>query len=164
MKVTSYIRTSGHSADIKRQRMQCKEYCTKNGYELVKELDDKGISGVTTSTERKSLAELMTLTKEDTDIIFLSELSRFSRQDSMISVANDLKAITDKGISVYIFNIDKTIVQDFDKDFMTTLEVILQSKHASEEREKTRMRMMSGKRAKITAGAKFMGSKILFGY
>ena len=43
--VIGYIRVSGEAQDLERQRVLIKDYCAKNGYYLIRIIEDNAISG-----------------------------------------------------------------------------------------------------------------------
>ena len=73
MKAIAYIRVSTSNQDIKRQSVKINEYCLSNNYELVEEIVDFGVSGAT--LERTGYKQLQGITKDDANIVIISELN-----------------------------------------------------------------------------------------
>ena len=81
-KVIGYVRVSTDKQDLQRQKVLIGKYCEKNSHELVKFIGEK-ISGA--KTNRSGLNEVFELTKKDADIFIISELSRLSREDDIVT-------------------------------------------------------------------------------
>ncbi len=161
-KVIGYLRVSTSNQDIKRQKMLISEYCKCNNYQLINYIGDEGISGAT--DERSGFQSLFDLQLSDCDMIILSELSRFSRSDSMIDVANQLKRITDNGIDIYILNTNKLISKGFDKEIIDVVTLVIESEAAAKERKKIKERCLSGKITKAKSSPFSIGACAKFGY
>lgn len=161
-KVIGYLRVSTNNQDIKRQKMLINEYCKCNNYELINYIGDEGISGAT--DDREGFQSLFDLSVKDCDMIILTELSRFSRSDSMIDVANQLKRITDNGIDIYILNTNKLITKGFDKEIIDVVTLVIESESAAKERKKIKERCISGKITKAKSSPFSLGACPKFGY
>lgn len=161
-KVIGYLRVSTNNQDIKRQKMLISEYCKGNNYELINYIGDEGISGAT--DDREGFQSLFDLSVKDCDMIVLTELSRFSRSDSMIDVANQLKRITDNGIDIYILNTNKLISKGFDKEIIDVVTLVIESEAAAKERKKIKERCISGKISKAKSSPFSLGACAKFGY
>lgn len=88
MDVIGYIRVSTNNQDLQRQRYLINKYCTENGYTLVHIYEDFAISGA--NLDRKEYQNLLNIKKGDADLIVISELSRFSRNENYLKTANDI--------------------------------------------------------------------------
>lgn len=84
MDVIGYIRVSTNNQDLQRQRYLINKYCTENGYTLVHIYEDFAISGA--NLDRKEYQNLLNIKKEDADLIVISELSRFSRNENYLKL------------------------------------------------------------------------------
>ena len=96
-KAITYIRVSTKMQDVARQRMKIQEYCDKNNYEIVQEIVDYGISGA--KADREGYIKLQSLTDKDGEILVISELSRLSREETLITV-NTIQNIIYHGLDV----------------------------------------------------------------
>ena len=96
-KAITYIRVSTKMQDVARQRMKIQEYCDKNNYEIVQEIVDYGISGA--KADREGYVKLQSLTDKDGEILVISELSRLSREETLITV-NTIQNIIYHGLDV----------------------------------------------------------------
>ncbi|OJV19838.1 MAG: hypothetical protein BGO30_00775 [Bacteroidetes bacterium 41-46] len=82
MKVIGYVRVSTSTQDLERQRVKITECCEIRNYELIDIYSDFAISGATFN--REGFNKLMNVTKDDTDMIIVSELSRLSRKEEIL--------------------------------------------------------------------------------
>lgn len=96
-KAITYIRVSTKMQDVARQRMKIQEYCDRNNYEIVQEIVDYGISGA--RADREGYIKLQSLTDKDGEILVISELSRLSREETLITV-NTIQNIIYHGLDV----------------------------------------------------------------
>ena len=96
-KAITYIRVSTKMQDVARQRMKIQEYCDRNNYEIVQEIVDYGISGA--RADREGYIKLQSLTDKDGEILVISELSRLSREETLIAV-NTIQNIIYNGLDV----------------------------------------------------------------
>ncbi|WP_099290961.1 recombinase family protein [Butyricimonas sp. Marseille-P3923] len=96
-KAITYIRVSTKMQDVARQRMKIQEYCARNNYEIVQEIVDYGISGA--RADREGYIKLQSLTDKDGEILVISELSRLSREETLITV-NTIQNIIYHGLDV----------------------------------------------------------------
>jgi site-specific DNA recombinase len=97
-RVIGYIRVSTTLQDAERQRVQIERYCEENGYNLIGVLKDEGISGAI--KYRPSYLKLLQLTKEDADIVIVSELSRLSRQEDIIATLSDVNSLLQRELDI----------------------------------------------------------------
>ena len=96
-KAITYIRVSTKMQDVARQRMKIQEYCDRNNYEIVQEIVDYGISGA--RADQEGYIKLQSLTDKDGEILVISELSRLSREETLITV-NTIQNIIYNGLDV----------------------------------------------------------------
>lgn len=96
-KAITYIRVSTKMQDVARQRMKIQEYCDRNNYEIVQEIVDYGISGA--RADQEGYIKLQSLTDKDGEILVISELSRLSREETLITV-NTIQNIIYHGLDV----------------------------------------------------------------
>ena len=131
MKAVGYIRVSTGRQETARQKDIINNYATHNNYIVSNCYEDFAISGAKGKDEREGLSQLFSLTKNDVDIILISELSRSSRQSDILSVAQDLKTITDNGIDIFISNTNTKITKGFTENLIDLITLITESHPAS---------------------------------
>lgn len=163
MNVISYQRVSSKGQDVHRQQTLAEEYCTNNGYELVKVIQEK-ISGA--AEDRESIKTLMECTKEDADLVIVSELSRITREKDYDKIIYYIRTLKENGLDIVFLDEPNTIYKH-DEDFTLTqlITLIVKAQGAAEERAKIKSRMQSGKRDKAHLNPYMaIGSTITFGY
>lgn len=163
MRTIVYARVSTAKQDLDRQIMLANDYCNENGHEIVGKIVEK-MSGA--KAEREGLNELMKLTKDDCDLVVVSELSRISREEEFQRIFARIDTLRDAGISV-VFLDDPEVIYSSENPITFTQFIILgvKAQGAREELLKIRDRMKSGRVAKLTANPYMVtGSQIPFGY
>lgn len=164
-KVIGYVRVSTETQDGRRQEEIINNYCISNGYELV-EIRSEKKSGA--SNERREFNSLLSLTKDDCDIIAITEFSRFSRSNKSMNVLAKISAILDNGIYIAVtdnnYFRENLITPDISEGelFMVLCGVIGSYK----EKDNIAQRMKSGKITMFNKTDKLMriGSKIAYGF
>lgn len=159
-----YIRVSTTAQDAARQEMQITEYCRDNGFELLKVLKDEGISGATKN--RPSYIELLMLTSEDADIVVVSELSRLSREDEILSVMTDVNSLLKNGLDVLFIDTKEHYEGGKVLELVDIMRIAIAAEYAKAERKKITDRMRSGKVRCFLQSEELMckGSVVPFGY
>lgn len=147
MNVIGYIRVSTNNQDLQRQRYLINKYCTENGHTLVHIYEDFAISG--TSQDRKEYQKLLNIKKDEADLIVISELSRFSRNENYLKTANDIYDLLDKANIVLLDNSKNIYTKDDFLDIDKFIPFIFEAKGAANERKKIIVRMVTGKDAKV---------------
>lgn len=144
--------------------MQITEYCRDNGFELLKVLKDEGISGATKN--RPSYIELLMLTSEDADIVVVSELSRLSREDEILSVMTDVNSLLKNGLDVLFIDTKEHYEGGKVLELVDILRIAIAAEYAKAERKKITDRMRSGKVRCFLQSEELMckGSVVPFGY
>ncbi len=163
MRVIVYARVSTGKQDLNRQLQLAKDYCTLHGHELVGQIVEK-MSG--TKSDRDGLKELMTLTKDDCDIVVVSELSRISREEEFQRIFSRIDTLRDNGISV-VFLDDPTNVYSHENpiSFVQFIMLGVRAQGARDELLKIRDRMKSGRVSKLSANPYMVTtSQIPFGF
>lgn len=147
MKVISYQRVSTQGQDLHRQQTLVKNYCTQNGYELVKVFQEK-ISGA--KTDREELNALLQCTKEDADLVVVSELSRITRNESeYYKILNVIAELKEKGLDVVFLDKPHQIYKHDEQFTLTQLiELICEAKGAADERSRKHYQCLSGMKDK----------------
>lgn len=103
-RVVGYARVSTEAQDITRQIELITAYCSDRNYHLIKIIQEK-ISGA--RKDRKSLNELLDVDDAVADMIIVSELSRLSREDDILSVLSTINELLKQGVDI-LFWISKT--------------------------------------------------------
>lgn len=142
MKVIGYVRVSTKSQDLKRQEVKIKDFCNIRGYELVKLIMDDGISGAI--NDRAGYNELLSLTGDEAELIIVSELSRLSRQEDILSTLNDIQNLTKKNFElIFLDNPEKTYSGTL--DLIEILTLSFTAFGAAQERKTIKKRNQEGK-------------------
>ena len=94
-RVVGYARVSTEAQDITRQIELITAYCSDRNYHLIKIIQEK-ISGA--RKDRKSLNELLDVDDAVADMIIVSELSRLSREDDILSVLSTINELLKQGV------------------------------------------------------------------
>lgn len=141
-KVVIYARVSTTTQDYDRQLMELREYASKMGYCVVKEVSEK-ISGAK-KVEDRQLADLITYTiAERVDKILIYECSRLSRR--VVDFLQVVENLTENGISLYIHqNGLETLQPDGKPNPIAQLVMGMMAQFAALERSLIRSRMASG--------------------
>lgn len=160
-KAIGYIRVSTNQQDLERQKVLITEWCSINNYNLVKVLEDK-LSGAI--AERKGYLELLSTTKEDTDIIIVAELSRLSRQADIMNTLTAINDILQNGIDILFLDNEKLYKGGTELELIDIITIAVEAKQAAEERKKIVHRMNSGRKVKFAQFDNMCIGKVPFGY
>lgn len=148
-KAIGYIRVSTNNQDLQRQRTLIKKYCDKYGYTLTNTFEDFAISG--TIPDRVGINKVLSLKIEDADMIIVSELSRLSRQDDVMSTLNMIHIIINKFDLVILDDESKIYKSGENLSIGDFLLLAIKAYGAADERKKIITRMVTGKNTKIAA-------------
>ena len=102
MKIVGYARVSTTAQDLLRQKELITDFCKSNNYTLSAILEDDGISGAV--NDRQGYKELLSLTKNDADMVVVSELSRISRSEDFIATITNIYGLLGKGIDLILLD------------------------------------------------------------
>lgn len=142
-KVIGYIRVSTNHQDLDRQKALIRRYCEENGYILFRLIEDFGISGA--EANRPGYIELQALTEESCDMIVVSELSRLSRDEDVMSTLNTIYALIAKFDLVMLDDLSITYQKGIRLDFIEFIRLAFKAYGAADERKKIAERMKTGK-------------------
>lgn len=162
-KIVGYIRVSTTNQDLARQKKLIEDYASLNSYEVVDYISEKE-SG--TRNDRTGYQYILSLTKNDTDIVLMTEVSRFSREADIMRPLNGVNDLIHKGIEVHFMNNDIEDVSIY-KDVLSPEEIqilVREFAQANKEREKIVRRMKSGRDAKFLQFPNALMGKVPFGY
>lgn len=148
MKIIGYARVSTTAQDLERQRELINDFCKKNNYNLSSIIEDNGISGAI--NDRQGYNRLLSLTKDDADMVVVSELSRISRSEDFILTLTNIYSLLAKDIDLILLDEPNRIYSSKDRlDFMQFMEIAFKAYGAAEERKKIRERIVTGKLTKL---------------
>lgn len=163
--VVGYVRISTNNQDLQRQKNLIYEYCDLHNLRVIKILSDQ-VSGAT--GERDGYVELLTLKKEEADIVIMTEVSRLSREDDIMEPLANINNILKKGIDIIFLdnNVYNTKLLEGGKhlDFKDIIILAVELKAAADERKKIVGRMMSGRKEKFESNDNMCIGSIPFGY
>lgn len=144
-KVIAYLRVSTEQQDLERQRKQVVSYCKCNKYNLIEIIEEK-VSGA--KTERKGLLKLLSKTKDDGDLVIVSEQSRFSREKNIVKVLTNISSVLENGLDlIFLDNPNKIYKAGTEIEFADLVMLMAGAYASNIEREKITYRMQSGKEA-----------------
>lgn len=146
-KVIGYIRVSGEAQDLERQRALIKNYCARNGYYLVRIIEDNAVSGAVAN--RTGLNELLASQPDEANCVIVSELSRISRQEDVMNTLMQIHQIISKFDLVMLDEPDKIYHIGEKLDMMNFLTLAIKAYGAAEERKKIAERMKTGKQVLV---------------
>lgn len=133
-KALIYIRVSHknqveHGHSLENQLDKLKKYVAYKGYELVKTIEDRGISG--TSTQRDGFQEMMT-TLPEIDVVVVYSLSRLSR--SVIDTLQTIEIFTKNNVEFHSLNENIDTSNSRGKFFLTVMSALaeMESEQMSE--------------------------------
>ena len=153
MKAIGYIRVSTTNQDVTRQTVKIREYCSSINYELVNEIIDFGISGST--FEREGYKQLQNITKDDANIVIISELSRLSRKEDILDTLNAVQSIINKGLKL-LFLDNPSKIYEGSLDIMEIVMLSVGAYGAAQERLQIKRRNQEGK-VVLFANNSFLG-------
>ncbi|MFV0590893.1 MAG: recombinase family protein [Draconibacterium sp.] len=143
MKAIAYVRVSTTNQEVLRQQAKVKDFCSAKDMNIIDEITDFGISGAT--QDRPGLQKLLNVTKNEADVIVISELSRLSRNEDILDTLHSIHLLIQKGLQLIFLD-------DPHKTYQGTLnieEIIILSvraKGAADERLAIKSRNIEGKR------------------
>lgn len=163
MRVIVYARVSTTKQDLDRQLMLAKDYCNVRGHELVGSIVEK-MSGA--KSDRDGLQQLMALTKNDCDLVVVSELSRITREEEFQRIFSRIDTLRDNGISVvFLDDPDNVYSNENPITFVQFIMLGVRAQGAREELLKIRDRMKTGRVAKLQNNPYMVtGSQVPFGF
>lgn len=159
-KAVIYSRVSTLEQDYASQTKDLQREAERQGYEVIHIYEEKESGFV---DERPELAKVLALTKEDTDAVFVWEISRLSRRTVM--VLSTIEAIEQKGILIYSLNENYRSWNDKGKkDSTSKLVLTLYASIAESEATKFKERSRRGKRYRVLVEKKAYCKDAPFGY
>jgi len=165
MRAIAFTRVSTSKQDEGvRQIQQIKKYCAVKGYQL---LENKTISEIISgkADDRAGLIKLTQLSKDDADIIIISESSRITRRDEndYLDLVLIVQAIQKTGLDLYILGSSQTYKADKKLSLVDVITLVIEAERNSKERETILVRTKTGKDKKL-ANNGYIGHIMPFGY
>lgn len=159
-KAVIYSRVSTVIQDYASQTKDLQKEAERQGYEVIHIYEEKESGFV---DDRPELAKVLALTKEDTDAVFVWEISRLSRRTVM--VLKTIEDIEQKGILIYSLNENYRSWNDKGKkDSTSKLVLTLYASIAESEAQKFKERSRRGKRYRALVEKKAYCKDAPFGY
>jgi site-specific DNA recombinase len=155
-----YLRVSTKDQSTEHQKFALENYAKFNNLKVLKIYDDSGISGIVAGADRPEFKKMLDDIKTvKPSYILTFELSRFGR--SATDVLNNIKIITDLGITIYFEKEKLEAAQNGTATSKLLLHIL--SAVSEIERETIKDRMSSGRLTKASLG--FSGGFInVYGY
>lgn len=141
-RVLGYVRVSTNTQDLQRQKDLIAEYCNEKGYTLVGIEEDYAISGA--NSDRDGLNRVLAVNRSIIDMVVVSELSRISRQDDIVSTLQQIHQIISKVDLVILDDKDKVYKAGEPLSLTDFLLLSIKAYGAADERKKIKERMHSG--------------------
>ena len=160
-KAVGYVRVSTERQDENRQIEKIQEFCLLNGIELIDLIIEKGISGA--KEQRKGVIKLLSLTKEDTDLVIISETSRLSREDNLLTLVNNIDNILKADIDVLFLSNERRLLGGRNLEFAEIIILIAEAKANADERLRIVRLGRMGKETKLKQGC-FTGHVVPYGF
>ncbi len=160
-KVIAYLRVSTGTQNEERQSELIEKHCSTMNYEIVDTIKEERMSG--SLKDRTGLNKLKQLTKDDCDMVIISETSRLSREDRLISLVNNIQILLDENIDVYFLNNNRLLKGGQELSIEECIILLVEAKANSDERKKIVERCLSGRISKVKQGC-YGGHKVAYGF
>ena len=150
MRAIGYVRVSTTKQDLTRQESLIQDYCKINNIDLVEIISDKQ-SG--TVADREGYIRLLQTDKSDADAIIMTELSRLSRQEDIVTTLGFINELLKRNIDIIVLENSTSYSTTFKGgktlQLVEALRIIIELDAASKERRKILDRMTTGKKTKF---------------
>lgn len=145
--------------DIPMQRKECRAFCQRKGWQLYREIDEKGVSGYSISLEDREAIHTIkeAVLRHEFDIFLVYMFDRIGRKE--FEVPAFLRFLVDNGISVWSTQEGE---QRFENDADSIL-AMLRSFTAQRESMKLSVRVHT-KHMQMALAGEYRGGRIPFGY
>ena len=143
-KVVILARVSTDKQEYQRQLVELREYCSKVGWQIVREFANK-VSGAKKNEEREEVVELIDYVKRnDIKRVVCLEISRLGR--NTLETLKIIQSLNESGISLYVKNYNlETLTPDGKVNPVESLICTILLEIASMERLTIKERMTSGR-------------------
>ena len=165
-RVVGYVRVSTVAQDVERQKKLIRDYVASNSYVLVRSIEVDKVSGAKGASDRKGLYNILSLTNEDADVVVISELSRLSREDDIMSVMQEIHQILNNGLDLILLDEpNKVYSANQHLSLIDFISLAIKAYGAAEERKKIVERMKTGKYSKLADTPNMLCTAIIpFGF
>lgn len=165
-RIIGYVRVSTVAQDVERQKKLIRDYVASNGYVLARSIEVDKVSGAKSASDRKGLNNILSLTSEDADVVVISELSRLSREDDIMSVMQEIHQILNNGLDLVLLDEpDKIYSANQHLSLIDFISLAIKAYGAAEERKKITERMKTGKYSKLADTPNMLCTAIIpFGF
>ena len=162
-RIVGYARVSTDRQDLVRQKILIQDYCSDNGYQLIRIISEK-VSGA--KKDRQSINELMEVDNTVADMVVVSELSRISRQKEILSVLNTINGLLENGLDIlFLDDPDRIYNAYMELELYDIIMLTVKAHAAAEERDKITYRMNTGKRTKLQVNPyMYTGGLVPYGF
>ena len=145
--------------DIPMQRKACRAFCQRKGWQLYREIDEKGISGYSVSLDNREAIQTIksAALQHEFDILLVYMFDRIGRKE--FEVPAFIRFLVDHGISVWSTQEGE---QRFDNDADSIL-AMLRSFTSQRESMKLSTRIHT-KHMQMALAGEYRGGKIPYGY
>ena len=143
-KVVIFVRVSTDKQEYQRQLVELREYCSKVGWEVVREFANK-VSGAKRNEERSEVIDLINFVKEHkVQRVVCLEISRLGR--NTLEALKVIQSLNENGVSLFVKNYGlETLMSDGTVNPVASLICTILLEVASMERLTIRERMTSGR-------------------
>lgn len=143
-KVVIFARVSTDRQEYQRQLLELREYCSKAGWDVVREFANK-VSGAKRNEERSEVIDLINFVKENkVQRVVCLEISRLGR--NTLEALKVIQSLNEEGVSLFVKNYGlETLMPDGTVNPVASLICTILLEVASMERLTIRERMTSGR-------------------
>lgn len=143
MKGIAYLRVSTEQQDLIRQKSLIDEYIVRNNIELIKKFEDKETG---TTFNRKGLIELLNCNKNDADIVIISEISRFARNEDILEFLNQIGKVLRNGLDLVFLDNPNTIYKAGQELNITEILLLIVGAYTASQERKLILERLETKR------------------
>ena len=136
-----YVRVSTDAQDLERQKKQINDFCEM--HKIAKPLIySEKVSGAADVEDREAFSELLKHSGKDADIVIISEMSRYSRQDDLVGVVYSISQLLKRGLGLIFLDDESKVYEPYSTLSMEDSIMLIAKAFANaEERKKIVGRM-----------------------
>ena len=160
-----YVRVSTDAQDLERQKKQINDFCEI--HKIAKPLIySEKVSGAADVEEREAFSQLMKHSGKDADLVIISEMSRYSRQDDLVGVVYSITQLLKRGLGLIFLDDETKVYEPYSNLSMEDSIMLIAKAFANaEERKKIVNRMTMRKLQLIELYPNIiLGSHIPYGF
>lgn len=140
-----YVRVSTDNQDLQRQQKQIRDFCEVHNITLFRIYSEK-ISGAAEVEEREQFSLLLKKSGEDANLVIISEMSRYSRQDDLVGVVYSISQLLKRGLGLIFLDDESKVYEPYSNLSMEDSILLIAKAFANaEERKKIVGRMTQRK-------------------